>query len=145
MLVNFFFHFGAIKACSPGQPSQLFKHLKKMDQLLNQTIIDDGIKLLGQMDITAQLASKIAFLGGKIAAILPPSIPRQSIHPAPSWAPGKPLIVAPNFTSGTLSAQDLQKYKRYRVSQKKLWIVNYSPPEILSNSIAPQDPFCSLL
>ena len=35
----------------------------------------------------AQLAGKIAFLGGKIAAILPPSIPRQSIHPAPSWAP----------------------------------------------------------
>ena len=32
----------------------------------------------------------------------------------------------------------------YRVSQKKLWIVNYSPLEILtipSNIIAPQDPF----
>ena len=32
----------------------------------------------------------------------------------------------------------------YRVSQKKLWIVNYLPPEIItipSNSIAPQDPF----
>ena len=45
-----------------------------MDQLLNQTIIDDGIKLLGQMDITAQLASKIAiplgclYLSGKALA-----------------------------------------------------------------------------
>ena len=36
----------------------------------------------------ALLGGKIALLGGKIAAILPPTIPRQSIHPAPSWAPG---------------------------------------------------------
>ena len=38
----------------------------------------------------------------------------------------------------------LEVAKKYRVSQKKLWIVNYSPPEMItvpSNSIAPQDSF----
>merc|ERR1711872_944242 len=45
-----------------------------MDQLLNQTTIDNGVKLLGELDVTAQMAGKIAlplgclYLAGKALA-----------------------------------------------------------------------------
>jgi len=52
----------------------LSQTFEKMDKLLNQTTIDNSIKLLGELDVTAQLAAKIAlplgclYLTGKALA-----------------------------------------------------------------------------